>query len=188
MISAGTVATSTTIVVLLYSLYVANLLKWKLDAGPMLYFVVFATSFVILRLAVSPLVSMWANQESSPAIPPDVDESQPSPETCSALFQGFSGNLIDDMTGYSKEKPHLCPSAPPAGAASPNPSENHTPPWEIQPGLPPGSSFFHFCSPGDQLKPAGQSQLLPRSSPAPTSTKADTKQCSKSRNRYSFYD
>lgn len=191
MVSAGAVSTGATLAVLIYSLYVANLLAWKFNAGPVLYFVIFVISFLMLRLTVSPLVSIWANHESAIENPSSVPESTPSQDTCAALFQVSNGDLMDDMTGYSKEKlpSQTCPITPPTNATGPT---TQPPYGQMEPGLPPGSSFFHFCSPNDQPKPkpVQQSKLLPRPNPAPTVRPAPTVEaarCSVSSNRYSFY-
>ena len=180
MANTGVIYTCATLVVLLYSLYASYLLSWKLDAGPVLYFVIFVCSFLLLRLAVSPLIELWSRV---PLTDQEVATKEPqmNANTCSALFTDPStGDLMDAMTGYIDEPPShfTCPAglATPPTTVTPGQPISQTTPAEST--LPSDSSFFHYCVPVKPSRPLGSST---RASQAATQRKTSPK------NRYSFY-
>lgn len=185
MANTGAIYTGATLIVLVYSLYASYLLSWKFDAGPVLYFFIFVCFFVLLRLAVSPLVDLWARGQSTiQTVTATAEDPQIDPDTCSALFTDPStGDLMDAMTGYKSEPPigHTCPNGFVPMPSATNPAQASTDPSAAETPLPTGSSFFHYCT----AAPAAPSRVSVRSF-TPTSQAKD-KRSTPSNNRYTFY-
>ncbi len=180
MVSTGAIYTCATFIVLVYSLYVSYLLSYKFNAGPIMYFVIFLSSFVLLRLALSPLINLWSQVPLTPQDEVVVGDPKMDENTCTALFTNPSnGDVMDAMTGYVKEPPtHL--SCPVGFVPLPAGLTGNSPPLPSETNLPNGSSFFHYCSPIESSKQPVR--------PPPAKTKKANQQTTVSKNRFSFYE
>ena len=185
MVDTGAIYTGATLIVLVYSLYASYLFSWKFNAGPLMYWFIFVCSFLLLRLAVSPVIDLWARGQSTIQTVATAEDPQMNADTCSALFTDPStGDLMDAMTGYKSEPSsgRTCPAGFVPMPSATNPGQT-TDPNAAETPLPTGSSFFHYCT----AAPAAPSRVSVRSFAPTSQAQVQAKQTTPSDNRFTFY-